>query len=564
MHSGSKDRRHCMTLFQQGWDYSRMEMETMKKTNRQKGLKTQIVIYYVIASVVTVMLIGFFLYFSISSVLLNEKLSSTTMAVNKSGTYIEAYVDKVKDMSYVIANNPSTVRYLSGESQTEEAKAEDKKAVMNMIGSTIEADSSIVSIIIVGKKGQLVSNEASLDMSMSEDMMKEQWYLDAIGADAMPVLTSARMQKFNMDKDHWVVSLSRELVDDDGNNIGVMVMDLKYSVLDNYLSDLNLGEDGYAFILNNNDEVVYHKDTVYFEEPDMCTELVAVSQMETGYDSRNNLLYHEYELNGTNWTLSGVASLDGLLAIRRQLLETILVVAVISLVLMMMMVRKIRILMLDVSDQERAIRAYELNVLHSQINPHFLYNTLDTIVWMAEFGNSEKVVEVTKSLARFFRLSLSGGEEITTIERELDHVRQYLFIQKERYKDKLIYTIEGDGALSDVKIPKLLLQPVVENAIYHGIRDKEGAGHITIKVNEEGDLIVMTVEDDGVGFDTKILSEQKNDREIKLGGVGVANVDQRLKLAYGEACGVTVESAPGVGTRVILSLGKVMKKSYNG
>lgn len=173
------------------------------------------------------------------------------------------------------------------------------------------------------------------------------------------------------------------------------------------------------------------------------------------------------------------------------------------------MLSKIRMLMSDVSKQEKAIKAYELNVLHSQINPHFLYNTLDTIVWMAEFGNSDKVVEVTKSLARFFRLSLSGGSEVTTISAEVDHARQYLFIQKERYKDKLTYHIEFDDSLAEIKIPKIILQPIVENAIYHGIRNKDGGGEITIKVTEHDDDIVFYIKDNGVGFDISKLKEGK-------------------------------------------------------
>ena len=121
--------------------------------------------------------------------------------------------------------------------------------------------------------------------------------------------------------------------------------------------------------------------------------------------------------------------------------------------------------MQDIETKEKTLHAYELSVLHSQINPHFLYNTLDTIVWMAEFNESDRVISTTKALAKFFQLSLSGGSETTTIENEMNHVAQYLFIQKERYGDKLQYELEFDPALSVKVIPKIILQPIVENAI---------------------------------------------------------------------------------------------------
>lgn len=581
----------------------------MKKYHWFNGIKAQIVLFYVGAAFVTVILIGFILYYSISGVVLEENLSNTKMAVDKSGTYIESYVDKVKDMSYVIANNPSTLTYLESQEGTEA----DKDNIMNMITSTIKADSSIASIIIVGKRGQLISNETTLDMSMSEDMMKETWYVDAIDSGSMPVLTSARMQKFNMDKDNWVISLSREIVGSQGNNIGVMLVDLKYSVLEDYLKGLDLGSQGYAFILNQKDEVVYHEDPIYFENSDKRLELVEIGAMSPGYDAKTNQLYHEYELSNANWTLSGVASLDELQIIRRQLVETIILVGLVGIGILLLlgtliagritepikrlekamkdiekglyeiesdpkgcneaqslaehynrMLLRIKALMADVSDQERAIRAYELNVLHSQINPHFLYNTLDTIVWMAEFGNSDKVVEVTKSLAKFFRLSLSGGSEITTVEREVDHVRQYLFIQKERYKDQLTYTITVNEEVEEVEIPKIILQPIVENAIYHGIRGLDKVGLIEINVTSDEEAVIMTVKDNGAGFDTGQLKLQDPTKDIKLGGVGIENVNQRLKLAYGHSYGVTTKSQVGKGTTVILRVGKVMKKAYNG
>lgn len=564
------------------------------------GLRTQISLFYLLASLGTVMLIGFILYYSISEIVLQDALDTTTMAVDKSGDHIESYISRVKDISLVLAQNPGLKRYLS-----DEALERDESDILEVIDSTMEADASIASIIIVGKGGQLLSNESTLDMSMSDDMMKESWYVDVVGGDGMPSLTSARMQKFNMNKDHWVISLSREFKDDVNNHLGVIVVDFKYSVIETYLNDLNLGSEGYVYLLNSHEGVVYHKDTSYFENLDKQADLVQMSQMEQGYDSEMNLLFHQSAIEGTDWQMYGVASLDGLNAIRRQLIETIILIGMISVIAMFLsgiwiagritnpikdleeamadieqgltfievdskgcneaislaqhynhMVHRIKDLMKDIEKNEQAIRSYELNVLHSQINPHFLYNTLDTIVWMAEFGDSEKVIYITKSLAQFFRLSLSGGSETTTIGNEMDHVRQYLKIQKERYDDQLNYRIEDLASVASVSIPKIILQPIVENSIYHGIRDLEHPGHIAITLEEQGDDIVFTISDDGIGFDTRLKELPASEKEIKLGGVGIKNVDQRLKLTYGEAYGLVIDSSPGKGTSVQVKVHK--------
>lgn len=571
------------------------------KLGKLNSLRVQISLFYSVASLVMFLLIGFLLYYSISNIVLEDALETTTLAVDRSGAFIEDYIDRNKDLSLLLAKDPALLRYLSGETVGNEAKD-----VLASIDTVMAADPYISSIIIVGKEGQLLSNETVLDMSMSDDMMKEAWYEAVVYGDGMPALTSARMQNFNMDKDHWVISLSREIQDADGAHLGVVVVDFKYSIIESYLEGLNLGSEGYVFILNAQGGVVYHEDPAYFQRPDLQAQLMAVSERTVGYESDMNRLIHSCGIPGTDWRMYGIASLDGLSAIRRQLLETIGLAILASLVALTIlgtmvagritnpikdlenamngieaglamvevdgrgcneaislaqhynyMIDRVRALMEDIATKEQAIRAYELNVLHSQINPHFLYNTLDTIVWMAEFGDSEKVIHITKALAKFFRLSLSGGSETTTIANEVAHVRQYLIIQKERYDEQLNYTIDMEEGFEDVTIPKIVLQPIVENSIYHGIRDLDTPGHIDIAVTENGEDICFTVKDDGIGFDPEAVGQKDSAEKVKLGGVGIRNVNQRLKLTYGDGYGVTIQSAPGKGTKVTVKVKKL-------
>ncbi|MBC7958841.1 MAG: sensor histidine kinase [Vallitaleaceae bacterium] len=571
----------------------------MHRFKMMKKLRFQIALYYLTASAITLLLMGFILYGSISSVFLKEALSTTEMAVDKSGSYLELYIDRLKAISSLLAENPSLIRCFT--SKTEDIDL--VKDVLKTIDTTIASDPFIKSVILVSKDGRILSNESDLNMSMSNDMMKEQWYVSAIHSGSMPVLTSARMQKFSMDKENWVISISREIAGSNGENVGVLLIDIEYKVIEDYLSDLDLGEAGFGFIINDKSEVVYHEDPSYFEDAEKQQKLQSIVASKMGYDSDANTLTHTYHLKNADWTLVGVASQDGLSIIKRQLLETFLLVGFLLLVVAAFsvvwfagritapiqklekamqeienglseitvdekgcyeaqslakhfndMMQKIMKLMQEISEKEKYLRSSEISALHSQINPHFLYNTLDTIVWMAEFNNSEKVIEITKALARFFRLSLSGGNELTTVANELDHVRQYLFIQKERYGENLSYDIDCEEEISALQIPKILLQPIVENALYHGIRGLSRPGHIEVLAKSENEKLLLLVKDNGTGFDLNKLDITASEKTIKLGGVGIKNVDQRIKLYYGESYGIYIDSTVGSGTTVTLQL----------
>ena len=187
--------------------------------------------------------------------------------------------------------------------------------------------------------------------------------------------------------------------------------------------------------------------------------------------------------------------------------------------------------------------------MHSQINPHFLYNTLDTIIWMAEFEDTEKVISITKALANFFRISLSNGKEKIPLKEEIRHIQEYLYIQKQRYEDKLEYEFDINSSLENIEVPKIILQPLVENALYHGIKNLQGAGKIRIYSRIFEKKFELIVEDNGVGFE-----KAKQQATMKMGGVGVKNVNKRIQFYYGEEYGVKIDSGFTAGARVIISL----------
>jgi len=214
------------------------------------------------------------------------------------------------------------------------------------------------------------------------------------------------------------------------------------------------------------------------------------------------------------------------------------------------MIRKIKQLIENNNKEQEEKRKSELNALQAQINPHFLYNTLDSIIWMAEDGNTKDVVLMTSALAKLLRKSISNKHELVTIAEEIEYTKSYLTIQKMRYKDKLKYSIDVDPAIENKKIIKLIIQPLVENAIYHGIKYKEGMGTIFIEAGYHDKGILIRVIDDGQGMSEEQRRHIYDEREIdtKKNSVGVLNVHRRIQLYYGSEYGIGFVSNIGVGT----------------
>jgi two-component system sensor histidine kinase YesM len=564
----------------------------MKKW-KKLSLRSQILIFFIIVIIFIVIAMGYTLFYSSSKIIMEDTLMTTKTSIEKSGSQIEMYMDKLKGLSELLSENPAVCRYLIKEKDINNS---DRGDIYALIDSIIKTDKSIKSIIIIGSDGTIISNEKNLDMDFSGTVLEQTWYKDTLKSD-MPVLTSARMQEFSMNKDNWVISIGREIKSIDGMHKGVVRIDLRYDAIEASLSDLNLGKSGFAFIINSNNEIVYHRDSSYFNNEEKTQELIDIIEMNDNELIKNNILTHITELKNTNWRLVGVAAPDSIIKMQndiiialwilgiilvfaafgssliftnsilkplKQLQETMLRIKTGNMTDKILiggsaeisvlsehfsnMLRRIDTLLTEIKTKESSLRESELKVLHSQINPHFLYNTLDTIVWMAEMGDSDKIVEISKAMADFFRLSLRGGSELTTVYDELMHVKQYLIIQKERYQGKLSFEINYDEEIADFDIPKIILQPLAENSIYHGIRKLTGKGFIKINAKKEKDYIIITVEDNGIGFDTG--KPYKKETSRKLGGIGLQNVDNRIHLYYGKGSGLEITSKPGKGTKV--------------
>ena len=221
------------------------------------------------------------------------------------------------------------------------------------------------------------------------------------------------------------------------------------------------------------------------------------------------------------------------------------------------MIKQMHVLMENIIQQQEAKRKSELNALQAQINPHFLYNTLDSIIWMIENENYDGSIIMVTALARLFRISLSKGKNIISVRNEIEHVRNYLTIQNIRYKNKFTYEIQDDENTLDLCCIKLIIQPLVENAIYHSMEFMDGDGEIIIKLYINDDNLFIEVIDNGLGMtedEAMNLLKKERKNKSKGSGIGIKNVNDRIKIYFGEKYGVSIYSEPDEGTMIRINM----------
>lgn len=229
------------------------------------------------------------------------------------------------------------------------------------------------------------------------------------------------------------------------------------------------------------------------------------------------------------------------------------------------MAGRVNALMAKQIEDQKSLHRAELELLQAQINPHFLYNTLDSIVILAENQREEDVANMVTSLSSFFRISLSRGKDIISLADERSHVTSYLQIQQIRYSDILKYEIDIPDELLSCRVPKLVLQPLVENALYHGVKNRRGLGTIRITGEARGDDLVLKVSDNGAGMTPEqVQALQSGIYEDRHTGLGLVNVHKRVRLYCGEKYGLSFESRQGVGTTVSVLLPRNMNDEGDG
>ena len=554
-----------------------------------------------------------------SSIYENSVMYTQTI-IGQLNQNIDSYISYMDNIASLVAGSGDAYKYLYSESGIDALSLKEynqcRQRLTEQFKTILKGRSDIRNIGIVRRENESSSlfNNGMSTRNQNLKLDTQHWYADAVGKYDHYNLTSSHVQNVISGERLWVITLSRGIRNytGEGDSDGVVFIDLNYSAISELCTQNSVGTKGYVFILDQDGNIVYHpqQQQLYNELQTENISLImnAKTDVVTAGKGDDEKIYALSHSETTGWTIVGCMNMSELLKNSRKARSIYVLVALgliaVALVISSeiarnitfpiqklrdsmkrvqkgdfsaaeievysdneigsltrsfnVMTHKIQDLMAQNIQEQEQKRKIELKALQSQINPHFLYNTLDSIIWMAEGKKNEEVVLMTASLARLLRQSISIENELVTIGQEVEYVRSYLTIQKMRYKDKLEFEINVDPRITHAKIIRLVLQPIVENAIYHGLKYKESKGMLKVHGYELGERIIIDITDDGVGMDEETLKHIYDKHKVNYhsNGVGVYNVQQRLVLYYGKEYGIIYHSEKGKGTTATVVIPK--------
>lgn len=582
-----------------------------------KSIQSAVFAGSAILVLVAVLIVTFVsLQYTRSSIFENSVIYTKTI-INQMNQNIDSYIDYMDNIASLFSGGEDVQEVLFSENPDQES-INRLREQFHMI---LEGRDDIKNLGILTLGGNGLINDGSETVNENLDVCEQEWYQNAIKANGKSVLTSSHVQHVVKGERPWVITLSRAIpnLSSEEEPDSVFFIDLNYSAISELCDQNSMSETGYVFIVDENGNIVYHpqQQQLYNELQTENIALVMNSKEDTVQTdtATEEKLYTMSRSEKTGWTVVGCMNVDELLKRSKQAQSIYLLMSIVLVVVAMIIssliarnitlpIQKLRDSMVKVQQgdfetadvevtteneigsltksfnvmthriqelmeqnvhEQEEKRKSELKALQSQINPHFLYNTLDSIIWMAEGKKNEEVVLMTAALARLLRQSISNEEELVSIGQEIEYARSYLTIQKMRYKDKLEFQIDVSPSIKSVPIIKLVLQPIIENAIYHGLKYKESKGLLIVKGYEEEDNVVLQIIDNGVGMDEDKLLHifDKHKVNYHSNGVGVYNVQRRLLLYYGNGYGISYKSRQGEGTTATVTIPK-RRETGNG
>lgn len=474
----------------------------------------------------------------------------------------------------------------------------------------------LVSIACFDDQGELVAATPVNTLKEQAAVITQGWFKEAIKKPENLHFSSSHVQNLFVDSNnryYWVISLSRgvELTKNGTTSGGILVVDMNFSGIEHLFAKVNSGDMGYMYLIDQEGEIIYHpQQNLIYSALSNENNKTAI-QYDDGmhsekFDGQDRIVVIK-TVGYTGWKIVSVIPEDNLYQNWNQLNMVWLTVLAIGILMLIFvnqylsmkitqpirrlensvkqlelqypekiyvggseeiqhlgktirsMVDQMRKLMDDVVKEQEEKRKSELDALQSQINPHFLYNTLDSIIWMIESERYDEAVDMVTALANLFRISLSQGKNIITIKEEFQHAKNYSSIQKVRFKNKFQVDFILDEKLEKYLTIKLIIQPLLENAIYYGVEAMDGDGEILVMGYERDGDIYIDIVDNGIGMPPEqvehLLTDGNYERKRKRGsGIGLRNVDQRIKLYFGQDYGLQIKSEPDVGTKITIHL----------
>jgi two-component system sensor histidine kinase YesM len=468
----------------------------------------------------------------------------------------------------------------------------------------------IVNLAVFDEGGGLVFSPGDSLRQPLSHVKYEEWFKKAIAREgSAAVFSKPHVQSIFGSRYSHVISLSQAFnYEENGStHLGVMLFDIDYDQFSSLVNNTSLGKSGYSFVIDESDGIVLHRFKSELDLGLMEENLSPVTNTVLGTNSSEKdgreCVYIIKSLEQTRWRMVGLAYIDEISHMQSSFKRLFMIALISSAFIAMsmavflswqitkplpdfektitqvqdgnmnaqmkeqnfremqlvsdsfnLMLLRIRQLLTVIVQEQETKRLHELNALQAQINPHFLYNTLDSIIWMQERGNIEESIEMVSALARLFRISISKGKNEISVREEMEHVRNYLLIQKLRFKNKFDYKINCSPDTLDLITIKLVLQPLAENSLNHAI-DENSDEQLNIIISSEikDNALIFTVEDNGIGIPEEKLNTLLNG-SAKNTGIGLKNVHERIQLSYGKEYGLTIESQEDYGTKIFIRM----------
>lgn len=585
-----------------------MKINNLKKHIFRKFRSTQstMMVSFSLLMVLAMLIFLFIALRHTREVAFENSVEATTAITKQVNDNIDSYIESMENIAAVVANGTELSMYLFNDEKSDVAETTNKNRIISQFNTIRDSRDDISNIAAVADNGKYLVNDGTDTLSDYVNIKNQRWYQTTLSSKSGQVVSSSHVQNVIPSSYKWVITLSKALINHQtAQREGVFFVDLNYESISDLCSRNRLGNKGYVFILDELGNVVYHPKMQLMYGGLKTENITGIMESDQPYliddSGEDSIIYTKSVSDKTGWSVVGATYASDLLRNDTQtqmiyfvamflLLAGVLLVSSFiskeitrpirdlkdSMILVEKgqfleasvevtannelgsltksfnsMTQQIQNLMEENIHEQKEKRRSEMKALQAQINPHFLYNTLDSIIWMSEAGENEEVVLMTSALARLFRQAISNDKEEVPIREEIAYVKNYLTIQKMRYKDKMDFDIQIDPRIEGIPIIKFAIQPLVENSIYHGLKLKEEKGQLLITGGLEGENAYLEVSDNGVGMDAETLSHIFDEKKIdyKRNGVGVNNVQRRLQLYYGADYSIHYESKVGVGTK---------------
>lgn len=579
-------------------------LKSLKSYFKGQNIREKLLLYFftlILLPIATLGVLGNVIY---SKSMEDQANSYMAQMIEQVTNNVEFYIHDMDNIMYYLSRDPNVIKLFRSE-PTEDSEHLPENEVRHLLRTFTEAHPEISGILLVTTKDKYISNE--MRRIARDPLTNEVWYKQAVA-------TPDRVQLFSKpigrnitttgnDSADDVVAIAKAVTDPaTGQILGVILIDLKLEAVKEVIEAVKSGKSGFLYIMDADGNIVYAPvNPIVYRVRNEWLSGQTNSVVKTIQKNNYQIIFKDSSY--TKWKTSGVFSLNEALVEVTRIRQYSIMIGLFTLVLAVIaalfftasvakpigklrslmkkaeegdlsvrfnskyndeighlgnsfnnMIQEISNLIDMVYEEQKRKREAELKTLQAQIKPHFLYNTLDTIQWMAYEHNAKDIVHVVGALSNLFRIGLSKGKEMITVREELEHIKSYLTIQKARYEDKIHYEISCDERILDYPVLKLILQPLVENAIYHGLNTRRGGGNVAISAGVEENCLYFCVTDNGMGMIPEKLKEIEdlldNSGESASAGFGIFNIQERIKLSFGLGYRLQFSSVYGQGTTV--------------